>query len=296
MNFMMKAGMNQMANQMKDQAQALIPNELQDKSEENKGKEMENGKIEGSNNINKDIQKKPKRKNPITKSLAIKMYSILLFHTLLVTILIYVFTNIKKSGFSIIKLAIFVGCLFGAILLSLAVSHIQFISKLYLNYILYLVILAANSIGFIHCSLLDEDLSKLIKTMFVIFDAASLTIILFSVLVKDTPSTFWLMCSSCGGIIIALLVMAKIYNDSKIFRYLVIFFGLISAAIYESMNYNALDVYKKNNKNETSVPSMISLPFELNLCFVKIFWYLIKIIKYLFSMCYACCCAKAKKK
>ena len=36
MNFMMKAGMNQMANQMKDQAQALIPNELQDKSEENK--------------------------------------------------------------------------------------------------------------------------------------------------------------------------------------------------------------------------------------------------------------------
>ena len=296
MNFMMKAGMNQMANQMKDQAQALIPNELQDKSEENKGKEMENGKIEGSNNINKDIQKKPKRKNPITKSLAIKMYSILLFHTLLVTILIYVFTNTKKTGFSIIKLAIFLGCLFGSILISLAVSHFQFISKFYLNYILYLLILAANSIGFIICSLLNEDLSKLIKTMFVIFDAASLTIILFSVLVKDTPSTFWLMCSSCGGIIIALLVMAKIYNDSKIFRYLVIFFGLISAAIYESMNYNALDAYKKNNKNETSVPSMISLPFELNLCFVKIFWYLIKIIKYLFSMCYACCCAKAKKK
>ena len=32
MNLAMKAGMNQ----MKDQAQALIPNELQDKSEENK--------------------------------------------------------------------------------------------------------------------------------------------------------------------------------------------------------------------------------------------------------------------
>ena len=296
MNFMMKAGMNQMANQMKDQAQALIPNELQDKSEENKGKELENGKIEGSDKINKNKVKKPKRKNPITKSLAIKMYSILLFHTLLVTILIYVFTNTKKTGFSIIKLAIFLGCLFGSILISLAVSHFQFISKFYLNYILYLLILAANSIGFIICSLLNEDLSKLVKTMFVIFDAASLTIILFSILVKDTPSTFWLMCSSCGGIIIALLIMAKIYNDSKIFRYLVILFGLISAAIYESMNYNALDAYKKNNKNETSVPSMISLPFELNLCFVKIFWYLIKIIKYLFSMCYACCCAKAKKK
>lgn len=292
----MKAGMNQMANQMKDQAQALIPNELQDKSEENKGKELENGKIEGSDKINKNKVKKPKRKNPITKSLAIKMYSILLFHTLLVTILIYVFTNTKKTGFSIIKLAIFLGCLFGSILISLAVSHFQFISKFYLNYILYLLILAANSIGFIICSLLNEDLSKLVKTMFVIFDAASLTIILFSILVKDTPSTFWLMCSSCGGIIIALLIMAKIYNDSKIFRYLVILFGLISAAIYESMNYNALDAYKKNNKNETSVPSMISLPFELNLCFVKIFWYLIKIIKYLCSMCYACCCGKPKKK
>ena len=296
MNFMMKAGMNQMANQMKDQAQALIPNELQDKSEENKGKELENGKIEGSDKINKNKVKKPKRKNPITKSLAIKMYSILLFHTLLVTILIYVFTNTKKTGFSIIKLAIFLGCLFGSILISLAVSHFQFISKFYLNYILYLLILAANSIGFIICSLLNEDLSKLVKTMFVIFDAASLTIILFSILVKDTPSTFWLMCSSCGGIIIALLIMAKIYNDSKIFRYLVILFGLISAAIYESMNYNALDAYKKNNKNETSVPSMISLPFELNLCFVKIFWYLIKIIKYLCSMCYSCCCGKPKKK
>lgn len=30
---------------------------------------------------------------------------------------------------------------------------------------------------------------------------------------------------------------------------------------------------------------MVSLPFELNLCFAKIFWYLIKIISFLCSMC-----------
>ena len=290
MNFMMKAGINQ----MKGQAQALIPSELQDKKED-KGKEGENGKIEGSQDVNQPKQKKQKRKNPITKSLAIKMYSILLFHTLLVTILIYVFSRKNKHEFSIIKFVIFLGCFFGAILLSLAVSKLQFISKIYLNYILYLAILAANGIGFIFCSLLNDDLDSLIKTMFVVFDAGSLTIILFSFLVKDTPSTFWLMCSSCGGIIIAILVMAKIYNDSKIFRYLVILFGLISFAIFESMNYNALDGYKKS-KNEPTAPSIVTLPFEFNLCFVKIFWYLIKIIKYLCSMCFDCCCAKGKKK
>lgn len=295
MNFMMQAGMNQ----MKDQAKSLIPNEMQDKKEGGKegGKEgEENGKIENSENKNQVKQKKPKRKNPITKSAAIRMYTVLLFHTLLITILLYVFTKSENIDFSIIKLAIFLGCFFGAILLSLAVSYFQFISKVFLNYLIYLIILGANVIGFICCARLNGDLFKLLKTMFIIFDAGSLTIIFFSTLVKDTPSTFWLMCSSCGGIIIAILVMAKVYNDSKIFRWVVILFGCIAFAIYESMNYNALDVYKKNTKNEASVPSMVSLPFELNLCFVKIFWYLLKVIGYLCSMCFACCCAGPKKK
>ncbi len=295
MNFMMQAGMNQ----MKDQAKSLIPNEMQDKKEGGKegGKEgEENGKIENSENKNQVKQKKPKRKNPITKSAAIRMYTVLLFHTLLITILLYVFTKSENIDFSIIKLAIFLGCFFGAILLSLAVSNFQFISKVFLNYLIYLIILGANVIGFICCARLNGDLFKLLKTMFIIFDAGSLTIIFFSTLVKDTPSTFWLMCSSCGGIIIAILVMAKVYNDSKIFRWVVILFGCIAFAIYESMNYNALDVYKKNTKNEASVPSMVSLPFELNLCFVKIFWYLLKVIGYLCSMCFACCCAGPKKK
>lgn len=291
MNFMMQAGMNQ----MKDQAKSLIPNEMQDKKEGGKEGE-ENGKIENSENKNQVKQKKPKRKNPITKSAAIRMYTVLLFHTLLITILLYVFTKSENIGFSIIKLAIFLGCFFGAILLSLAVSYFQFISKVFLNYLIYLIILGANVIGFICCARLNGDLFKLLKTMFIIFDAGSLTIIFFSTLVKDTPSTFWLMCSSCGGIIIAILVMAKVYNDSKIFRWVVILFGCIAFAIYESMNYNALDVYKKNTKNEASVPSMVSLPFELNICFVKIFWYVLKVIGYLCSMCFACCCAGPKKK
>ena len=291
MNFMMQAGMNQ----MKDQAKSLIPNEMQDKKEGGKEGE-ENGKIENSENKNQVKQKKPKRKNPITKSAAIRMYTVLLFHTLLITILLYVFTKSENIGFSIIKLAISLGCFFGAILLSLAVSYFQFISKVFLNYLIYLIILGANVIGFICCARLNGDLFKLLKTMFIIFDAGSLTIIFFSTLVKDTPSTFWLMCSSCGGIIIAILVMAKVYNDSKIFRWVVILFGCIAFAIYESMNYNALDVYKKNTKNEASVPSMVSLPFELNLCFVKIFWYVLKVIGYLCSMCFACCCAGPKKK
>ncbi len=286
MNFMMQAGMNQ----MKDQAKSLIPNEMQDKKEGGKegGKEgEENGKIENSENKNQVKQKKPKRKNPITKSAAIRMYTVLLFHTLLITILLYVFTKSENIDFSIIKLAIFLGCFFGAILLSLAVSNFQFISKVFLNYLIYLIILGANVIGFICCARLNGDLFKLLKTMFIIFDAGSLTIIFFSTLVKDTPSTFWLMCSSCGGIIIAILVMAKVYNDSKIFRWVVILFGCIAFAIYESMNYNALDVYKKNTKNEASVPSMVSLPFELNLCFVKIIYY---ILYGLFSCFISCCC------
>ena len=304
MNFLAQKGIND----MQDQAKTLIESEMQDQSTIKKGQNEQNQQNEPKEsnepkapkeNIEINNRPKPKKKNKkliVDRALAIRMYTVLLFHTLLITILLYVFTKSENIGFSIIKLAIFLGCFFGAILLSLAVSYFQFISKVFLNYLIYLIILGANVIGFICCARLNGDLFKLLKTMFIIFDAGSLTIIFFSTLVKDTPSTFWLMCSSCGGIIIAILVMAKVYNDSKIFRWVVILFGCIAFAIYESMNYNALDVYKKNTKNEASVPSMVSLPFELNICFVKIFWYVLKVIGYLCSMCFACCCAGPKKK
>ena len=292
MNFMMKAGMNQ----MKDQAMNLIPDEMQDKSDKNQ--KGENSNLEASEKGKQISQKKPKKKNPITKGLAIRMYSILLFHTLVITILLFVFGN-KNKGFGMIKLIVFLSCFFGSILLSLAVSNYKIISKIFLNYIIYLIILSANVIGFICCSRLrkEEDLFKLVKTLFIIFDTGSLTIILFSTLVKDTPSTFWLMCSSSGGILISIIVLAKVYNeDSIIFRWILLLFYAIGVGIYHSMNYNALNAYKRNNKNETSVPSMVSLPFELNISFVKIFLYTINIIIYLCTMCSACCCPSAGRR
>ena len=321
MNFMMQAGMNQ----MKDQANSLLPSEMQDKGE--KG----DSKISQSN-----VPKKPKKKSPITRSLAIKMYSFLLFHTLVITIVVFMFykevsdkisdslnkglismsdnssnSTIDNStvpdnkteppvspespesdtGSKWFLFIVFAICLGGSVFLSLSISKIKFLSKIYLNYVLYLALLAANVIGFVCCANISRSLYELITTMFVIFDAGSLTIIIFSILVKDTPSTFWLMCSCSGGIFIALIVMSKIYSGS-LFRYLVLLFGFLAFGIYEAMNYNALDSYKQSVKSAPTAPSMISLPFELNVSFVKIFWYIIKGIFSLFSLC---CCPNKKK-
>ena len=324
MNFMMQAGMNQ----MKDQAKSLLPSEMQDKEE--KG----DSKISQSN-----VPKKPKKKSPITRSLAIKMYSFLLFHTLLITILVFLFyredsnttsasTNKaliallsnssssnstdnstvpenkteppvspessdsnSKTGSKLFLFIVFAACLGGSVFLSLSISKIKVLSKIYLNYVLYLVLLAANVIGFNCCANISRSLFELVTSMFIIFDAGSFTIILFSILVKDTPSTFWLMCSCSGGIVIALIIMLKIYSGS-LFKYVILLFGLLAFGIYESMNYNALDSYTQNVKNAPSAPSMISLPFELNVSFVKVFWYMIKGLFSLFSMC---CCSNKKK-
>ena len=323
MNFMMQKGMDQ----MKDQAKSLLPSEMQDKDEKGDSKIIQS-----------NAPKKQKKKSPITRSLAIKMYSILLFHTLLITILVFVFyreqsnQSSASSETALIVLSsnsfsdtsnstednstvpsdnepqssepesktvsnwflfiVFAACLGGSVFLSLSITKIKCLSKIYLNYVLYLALLAANIVGFICCANIARSLYELITTMFIIFDAGSLTIILFSIFVKDTPSTFWLMCSCSGGVFIALVVMLKIYSGS-LFRYLVLLFGLLAFGIYETMNYNALDSYKESVKNAPTAPSMISLPFELNVSFVKIFWYLIKGIFYLFSLC---CCSSKKKK
>ena len=104
------------------------------------------------------------------------------------------------------------------------------------------------------------------------------------------------MCSSFGGILISIIILAKVYNDGTIFRWILLLFYAIGVGIYHSMNYNALNAYKRNNKNETSVPSMVSLPFELNISFIKIFHYTISIIIYLCSMSSACLCLSAGRK
>ena len=278
----MKAGMNQ----MKDQAQALIPSEMQDKKEENPDQKDSKEGIK--------VQKKPKKKSLITRGLAIKMYSILLFHTLLVTISLFLFKK-EIDGFNILLFIIFLGCFFGGIILSLGISKIKVLSKVFLNYVLYLVLLAANVIGFTCCANTYDNLFKLILTMFIIFDAGSLTIILFSLIVKDTPSTFWLMCSCSAGIIIAIIVMSKIYDTSILLKIFVFLFSVLSFGIYESMNYNALNEYQNTTKEIITAPSIISLPYELNVCFIKVFWYIIKGIFNLFSMCCSLCRTKKRR-
>ena len=222
------------------------------------------------------------------------MYSILLFHTMIITILIFVFSY--QKGFHVIKLIVFLSCFVGGFLLSLSIAKIKCLSKAYLNYVIYIILLAANIFAFVCCSLLYDRLSNLIKTMFIVFDTASISVIFFSGLVKDTPSTFWLMVAGVGGSILTILIMAKIYGDTFLDKWLTLLFGAFSLAVYESMTYNALDAYIKNNKNESGIPSIVSLPFELNLCFFKVFIYFIKIISKLCSMCVSCCCPTRKKK
>ena len=321
---MMQAGMNQMT----DQAKSLLPSEMQDKDEKGSPKIAPG-----------DAPKKPKKKSLITRSLAIRMYSVLLVHTLIITILVFVFYSSDpnqpivprasivllsnsssdskdnstvpdapdskenstipetkptepKSDLWFLKLIIFAACFGGSLFLSLSISKIQCLTKIYLNYVLYLVLLGANIAEFVCLANLSESLYELVTTMFVIFDAGSLTIIIFSILVKDTPSTFWLMCSCTGGIFIALIVMSKIYSGS-LFRYFVMLFGLLAFGIYETMNYKALDTYKQNVKSSPSAPSSFSLPFELNISFVKVFWY---ILKGIVSLCSMCCCPNKKRK
>ena len=283
MNMLMKAGMNQ----MKDQAQALIPSELQDKSEENpEQKDSKSGK-------NKKIPKKPKKKSPITKPLVLKMYLILLFHTLLITILLFFFEKSEKE-FDMLTLIVFLGCFAGGFFLSLSVSNMKCLSKGFMNYIIYIILLAANIIAFLCCSRLDQILFEITCTIFIIFDSGSLIIVLFTSLVKDTPSTFWLMISCSGGLILAIFVMIKIYYDNnKLYRLLLLFVGCISFGVYESMNYSALDVVIDTNTKEPSPPSLVSLPFELNVCFIKVFWY---VIKGLYTLCTMCCSLCPKKR
>jgi hypothetical protein len=306
MNFLVNQGMKQ----MKGNAEALLPEdvkkEMNDKSDENKKeKENENKSDQEQTNVESSEKgekvanikpKKQKKKNPITRTLALKMYTILLFHTLIVTISFFVYKEHSRT----LNIVIFIGCFAGGILFSLLVSNYKILSQIFLNYLIYLILLAANVVGFVCLANVEIDdkyeFCKLLKTMFVVFDSGSIIILLFSCCVRDSPSTFWLMCISIGGNLIAIIIMAKIYNDGRKERLKIMFFGAIALAIFQAMNYNAFTAYKKNQTNETSVPSMITLPFELNVCFAKIFWYLIRIVGFFCSLVYACCCASAPKR
>ena len=291
MNLAMKAGMNQ----MKGQAQSLIQSEMQDKGLGNNDPKEENIEV---NNTGKQIQPKKKKKPKIDRNLTVRMYSILFFHTLVITVLLYVFhftdTSIEKKSDNfkganpLMSWIIFFGCIVLSIILSFLVSKVKCVSKFFLNYFFYIILLALNAFAFVWGG--KDKLFHYIVSMLIMFDAGSLTVLFFSLLVKDIPSTFWIMCSCSGGLIIALLVLIKVFDEDK---YLVLLICALSFAIYEVMNYNALDSYKNNNKNNNSIPSMMSLPFELNISFVKLIYYFFYMI---FSWFKACCCSSKKKK
>ena len=158
---------------------------------------------------------------------------------------------------------------------------------MYLNYIFYLILLALNAVAFVFGGI--DTLYDYIISMLIMFDAGSITILLFSMLVKDAPSTFWLMCSCSAGHLIAMFILIKVFEDNK---YIVLVFCGLAFAIYQTMNYNALDSYKAS-KNNTIIPSMMILPFELNLSFIKIIYY---VLYGIFSCLVSCCCGTTKSK
>ena len=290
MNIAMKAGMNQ----MKEQTQNLIGNEMQIKNPDKKEENAENGPKE---NIEikegpKPSQNKKKKKFKIDKNASVRMYSVLFFHTMIITILLFIvhykyskeFED-KKEDLGDYSWAILIGCIVLSILLSLLVSKVQFVSKIFLNYILYLILLALNSLAFVWGGK-EDTLFDYIVSMLIMFDAGSLTVLIFSTFVMDVPSTFWLMCSCASGHLVAMFVLIKIFSDHK---YLVLLTCSGAFAIYETMNYNAFD-----NNLRNSIPSMISLPFELNMGFIYVIYYIFYGIFYFMRFC--CCPASNKKK
>jgi len=293
MNLLVNSGLNQ----MKDQAQALMPSEMEDKGDKKGG--QENG---GKAEVQVKKQPKSKKRNPISKASAIKMYTVLMIHTIIVTLVLMnglyskrrnqtVFTN------DILNLIIFAACFVGGTFFSFIVTNFRFLSKI-INFLIYIILLGANVAGFYCLLSYGEDVElipKILITMFIVFDSGSIMVIVFSLCVKDTPSTFWIMLSSAGGNLLAIVIMLKVYNfDAMLKRYCLMGFAFIAFAIFEVMNYHALDVYRRSTTNQTKIPSMFALPFELNNCYVKTFWYLLLGIAQGCGLCCSACCSRRK--
>ena len=303
----MQAGMNQ----MKDQAQDLIPKEIKEgeKAENNSGEgKIENSNDNSINNADPSNQssaskssKKKKKPKKINKQLALKMYGVLLCHTGLLTIVEYIIHAIQKSKESVfnsdqnlIYWVIFIASIILALLLSLLVTKIKCFSSVFFIYILYAVLLALDlSIFNIGAYLLSFEV---FVSMLIVFDAATLVVLLFCSLSKDAPSNFWVILSSTGGIILAVFLCTKIYDEEKI---LVLIFGVYAFIIYEVMNYNLFnedkDKKKKGKENEQAegeqevkvkVPPMMLLPYEFNASFIKLF---LVIFKGIYMVIKGCC-------
>ena len=98
MNFVQQAAMNQ----VKSQAQNLIPKEVKDATNEEKsGNESIRNINDSSSNISNSNQSsgipKKKKSSVISKALAIKMYLLLIIHTGILTIVEYIIHAIQNS-------------------------------------------------------------------------------------------------------------------------------------------------------------------------------------------------------
>lgn len=309
MNMVMQAGLNQ----AKDQAQNLIPKEVKDgQNEEKKEGEGNNNSINDSqSNLtnSSNISHKKMKNKKINKQLAIKMYSVLLCHTGILTIAEYIIRtvqnskgNVFNSDYNIVYWIIFAASIALALILSLLVTKIKCLSSMIFVSLFYVLILALDACIFnIGGHLLSFEV---FVSMLIVFDAASAVILIFCSLIKDAPSLFWMICSSIGGIILAVFLCTKIYEDEKIF---VLIFGVYAFVVYETMNYHVFDDGKKKKKKsepqpqiptqsqpqqeakpeeEVKIPPMMVLPYEFNAAFVRL---LLLIFKGIYTLIRGCC-------
>ena len=314
MNMVMQAGLNQ----AKDQAQNLIPKEVKDgQNEEKKEGEGNNNSINDSqSNLtnSSNISHKKMKNKKINKQLAIKMYSVLLCHTGILTIAEYIIRtvqnskgNVFDSDYNIVYWVIFAASIALALILSLLVTKIKCLSSMIFVSLFYVLILALDACIFnIGGHLLSFEV---FVSMLIVFDAASAVILIFCSLIKDAPSLFWMICSSIGGIILAVFLCTKIYEDEKIF---VLIFGVYAFVVYETMNYHVFDDGKKKKKKsepqpqiqpqsqpqqeakpeeEVKIPPMMVLPFEFNAAFVRI---LLLVFQGIYILIRGCCGGKKK--
>ena len=300
----MNAGMNQ----LKSQAQDLIPKDMKEGNEANKSTEGLNksnssSNISNSNHVSNKVQKK-KQTKVISKALAIKMYLILLIHTAILTLVEYIIHIIKLKNENFLKsdntsLAIYwvVFCIsiVLVLLLSLMVSKITCFSSLYFIYVLYVILLALDLCIFnIGGHIISFDI---FVSILIIANAGSLVVLIFCAFIKEPPSSFWVMCCSTGGIILAIFLCAKLYEEERI---MVLVFGVYTFIIYQVMNLNAFKTDKKKKKRgaaykeeeEMKIPSAMVLPYEFNAAYFKMFLLffegLVLVIK-------GCCTGKKKK-
>ena len=267
---------------IKEQANQFMPKELQDTKEGD------------SQNLNIKENKQPQRKI-VDKSLSLKMFTILFIHTTLITVLLYlIHYNVSDSSKKISEKTeqnksynwlYFAGCITLSIILSLLVCYVQFVSKIFLNYLFYLILLVLNANAFIWGGYNNDHSFHWTSAMLIMFDVGSLCVLLLSCFVKENPSTFWMMIGSGVGLLLTLMILCKVYNDDKYSTFL---FCVLSFGVYEATTYNALDCFEHPEKKK-NVPSMMTLPFELNLCFIKIIYYVFLLFV---DCCKACCCSK----